>query len=104
MNPIDHEFTRNGFHHQLVERGGLVCIFRRWKDERTPHFEVVVLNEQPDAERVLPDGNKLDYPAHETYPSDEQWGRSAWTFMTRGEARDKFSELLAKQEARKEAQ
>lgn len=90
MKPIDDEFTKNGWHHRLLERGGQACIFRRWKDDRFPHFEVVLLTEQKQVE--FPPG--VVRVAHEAYPSAEQWGSKGWTFTDLGNARDKFASLL----------
>lgn len=96
MKPIDHNFIANGFNHELIERGGMVCIFRRWKGECVPHFEVVILQEQKETKRSFDSGQSfVRYPAQERYPCAEQWGAKGWTFNTMEAAQNKFSELVA---------
>jgi hypothetical protein len=34
------------------------------------------------------------YPERETYPSNEQWGQYAWTYIQRNHAERKFNDLL----------
>lgn len=104
MKPIDAQFTKDGWDHTLVERSGLVAIFERSKDGgKQSHFETVVLREDKAKSASFPptpkhpNGRKVDYPAQERYPSNEDWGNYGWTYKTLQEARLKASALLATQ-------
>lgn len=70
MKILAFPFEARGFHYELIERQGLVCLV---KQTRIGHghwcYELV----KP---RVYPDKfafGKL-IPAHEAYPGDEDWG------------------------------
>jgi hypothetical protein len=68
-------FDRGGFHHELVERSGLVCLVKRSKPEHW-HYEVVKLRVWPAEEyfgRV--------YPERERYPPSEEWGTLGFTYL-----------------------
>ena len=67
---------RDGFEHELVQREGLVCLVKRSKPLYW-HYEVIKLRLEPDKERF---GNF--YPAHERYPSNEEWGTYGFTYLS----------------------
>lgn len=72
-------FVKNGWTHELVQREGLVCIVRRYKNGVSEHFEVVRLRQSP--ERTFMRGPETFHvPAMETYPSDKDWGTYGFTF------------------------
>lgn len=75
MKPLPSSFTKNGFHHALIERSGLLAIYRRWKRPENPHFEVIKIREGRAFEM---DGKQLE--AAEIYPDATKWGKSGWTF------------------------
>ena len=89
--PIASEFHSKGFSHRLVKRSGMVALFERNHVKipgPTPHFEVVVLKNQP-AYTI----HGADVPAKEAYPSSEQWGTYGFTFKHREHAEAKFIAL-----------
>jgi hypothetical protein len=73
---VQFPFVRDGFTHELLEREGVVCLVKRSKAARW-HYEVVVLQLEPD--KTIRD---RFYPAHERYPSSEQWGTYGFTYRS----------------------
>ena len=76
MKVFQFPFRRDSFEHKLIKRSGLVCLVKRSKREHW-HYEVIKLRLEPDKERF---GNF--YPAHERYPSNEEWGIYGFTYMS----------------------
>lgn len=70
---------------RLLRREGNLCLYKRSDDV----YEVFYPNRQ--AEGMIID--KL-YPARETYPGNEDFGKTAWCFRSREAAERKFIRLL----------
>lgn len=91
MNPIDKQFTYNGFLFNLVKRQGRIAIFAKTKPTWTKDFyEVVILQRLP--EMIWPDGHVT--PAREALPRSEAWGDSGWSYASLSSAMLKLSELI----------
>lgn len=90
MIPMPKTFTKNGFDFQLLHRQGNVAMLRKSKQGMTRLIESwEVVNIQKHDAWVC---QGKDIPAKELLPSDEQWGREGWTYLTREEARKAFLE------------
>jgi hypothetical protein len=74
IKPIEFPFTWKGFVHELIERKGMVCLVKRSKDIYW-HYEVVKLRNLPANEAY-----GKHFPAHEHYPSPNEWGIDGFTF------------------------
>jgi hypothetical protein len=82
-------FRRDGFLHELIAKGGSVCLVRRSKRNRQIHFEVAVLQWRKG--RSWPSGRISTAGWH--YPSSEKWGTYGWTYRHLAEARAKYHSL-----------
>jgi hypothetical protein len=83
-------FSRDRFVHRLLERSGAVCLVERENLETGSfHWEVVRVSIEPD--KTI--RGQL-YPAHERYPSSEEWGERGWTYTTLPDAKQKYRALV----------
>lgn len=98
MKPLGNSYRKNGFHYELVEREGILAIY---KQRLRPGvgglgYEVIRIK-QLDAVHLF----GRDVEAHEAAPSNEEWGREGWTYPTLEAARAKVAELTDKLVSRK---
>jgi hypothetical protein len=70
---------------RIVMREGDLCLYERSDDV----FEVFYPNQQAEGEIY----GKF-YPAHETYPNNEDFGKTAWCFSEKENAVKRFRRLL----------
>ena len=92
MKPLAFPFERAGFRYDLIERQGLVCLVKQTRIGKSYWcYEVVKLRTEPDKIRF---GNPV--PAHERYPSDEEWGTYGFTYRPQQleKARKKFAGMI----------
>jgi hypothetical protein len=90
LKALEFPFIRSGFKHELLKRDGLICLVERSKPEHW-HYEVIKLRIEPDKDRF-----GIFYPAHERYPSNEEWGTYGFTYLgtdLRG-AEKRYRELI----------
>jgi hypothetical protein len=91
MKILEFPFNARGFRYELIEHQGLVCMVKQTRIGMSYWcYEVVKLRIEPDKIRF---GNLV--PAHERYPSDEDWGTYGFTYRP-GEfakARQRFSRM-----------
>ena len=94
MKTLTFPFDARGFRYELIERQGLVCLVKQirlggsyWA------YEVVKLRTHPDQVMF----GKL-VPAHERYPSDEDWGTYGFTYRPEEEekARQRCAAMIEK--------
>lgn len=71
-----------------VCRGGRSCINQQLFEGKTVGFEVFKIKQQPES---LLYGKIIK--AHERWPKNEDFGKTAWTCCTLDEARDRYNEL-----------
>jgi len=84
VNPIgtgipDLEATR-------LRRDGKLCLYERSDDV----WEVFII--QTMEETIF---NGVTYPPHELYPGNESFGNTAWCFMEKKRAEQRYQKLLA---------
>lgn len=78
MTPIPLNFTSKGFDYHQIYRDGLWCIYRQTKPGTDiERFEVIKLHQDKQSERF-----GAIIPAHERYPSAQEWGKRGWTCLT----------------------
>lgn len=90
MIPLPKTFTKNGFDFEVLHRQGDVAMVRKSKQGATrliESWEVVKIQRH---EAWECQGNHV--PAKELMPSDEQWGKAGWTYLSREEAWKAFLE------------
>ena len=85
FSPLATKFTKRGFEYELVERRGDIAIY---KQSKVVAFEVVKIQKRP--EWVI-GGNTV--PAHESMPSDSQWGMAGWTLDNLESAQSKMAKI-----------
>lgn len=108
------EYTKNGFHYQLVERRGDWVIFRQGttKDSTLPMdvgmaWEVFKIHVSKEAEMLVEnaEGEKVlvKFAPKECAPSNEDFGRGkAWSCHSLKRAREKIVEAIGNERINKE--
>lgn len=96
MEQLKSQFTVGRRSYSQIKRQGDVALFEisepKWK---SPGYEVIIV--QKNKPRVFPSGKK--YPARESYPPSEQWGKQGWSPDTSEAAEAKFKQVIAEREA-----
>jgi hypothetical protein len=89
--PLPTRFDSRGFHYSQIARNNMFAIYSQgWNGIKNPNIAYEVVRIQGCPEQIM--FGKL-VPAHEAFPSPEQWGSQAWTFTSEEKARAKFQEL-----------
>lgn len=96
MKLLPTKFTKNGFTHEKLQRVGDLAIYRRWKGNTAPHFEVIEIARHNGFTVRDATGKETDIPAAETYPSSEQWGSKGFTYPDEASATKRFKAMLRK--------
>jgi hypothetical protein len=78
----------HSYNYTQLCRGRRSCLYRMTCNEETVGFEVFIIRIQ--AEAIFK--GKI-YPAHEKWPSDNDFGKSAWSSMTLEGAIRRYNEL-----------
>ena len=88
MKPIKKTFSKDGFKFTQLKREGRVCIYSQVPDGgEFRAFEVIIIKYRK--ERQI---NGKVLPAQEAYPSDSDWGKMGWTFISLEKAEQRFTE------------
>lgn len=88
MIPVLQQLRYHGFNYTQICRGTRSCLYRHTYQGKTVGFEVFIITNQP--EIIL---NGIFYPARERWPKDEDFGKSAWSFISYEEASKRFMQL-----------
>jgi len=112
MEPLK-SYTKNGFYYQLVEREGDWAIFRQstQPDSKAPlnvgmawevfrvyvSKEAEMLVENKEGEKVL-----VKFAPKECAPSNESFGKNAWSCPTLARAREKLREAIENEKINKQ--
>ena len=84
MQTIPTFFRKNGWCYNLIERVGDVAIYRQdlrpTPDRSRPAagYEVMIVRTRPERTVHYP-GRTVTFPAGESLPGTEAWGKRAWT-------------------------
>ena len=88
MKILPKELRKNGFLYTLVLREGNKAIYEQTVTTKIKYFEVFKIRTRP--ERYFK--GKL-FPAGEVFPSNEDFGKTAWTCRTYEKAMERFNSL-----------
>jgi hypothetical protein len=88
MNTLPLILRKNGFNYTQVLRAGNKAIYAQTVTENLEYYEVFYIRERPD--RVL--NGKL-IKGGEAFPGNEDFGKTAWSLMTRKQAIKKYLSL-----------
>ena len=98
FRPIATEFTKHGYRFTQIRRVGRHAIYRQHVNGGdADRYEVVRIRLQPAS--VI---QNRPIPARESYPNDEQWGKTAWTCWNLADAEAKLADLVEKDRIREE--
>jgi len=78
----------HGFDYTMICRGTRSCLYRQTYHVKTVGFEVFIISYQP--ETIL---NGIVYPARERRPKDEDFGKTAWSYLTLEQCTVKFQSI-----------
>ena len=91
MKPLDQNFSYDSFTFRPMARLGDVALLEKAKSSHaSPSYEVVILQVHP-ATHI----HGRDYPARESMPPSESWGKFGWTYSHLNAAEAKFRQLAA---------
>jgi hypothetical protein len=88
MIALPQKICKNGFSYTQLCRGERSCIYDQRVGQKLIAFEVFII--QARSERLILGKIIL---AKEKFPSNEDFGKTAWTFWTLEQAMKKFKEL-----------
>ena len=88
MSTLPSKLRKNGFDYTQVLREGRKAIYEQRASEICLYYEVFIIRTRP--ERNLK-GKILS--AKEVYPSNEDFGKTAWTCLSYEKALEKFNTL-----------
>lgn len=89
MRPLPQSLRKNGFDYNLAYRDAKRAIYRQHVTENCQYFEVFQI-------RIAKAGTfkGKNIPEREVFPSDNDFGSTAWTFREYDKALAKFNTLL----------
>jgi hypothetical protein len=99
MKLLNEDFDKSGFNYKLVKISDCrkVAIYKQTDKENEAlfYYEVIILQSHEDVTVKL-GGQEVFYPASESYPSQNSWGKNGFTYMGNelDKAEFKFDELL----------
>jgi len=92
MKPLPESFTLGEFTLTLVARSSTAAIYKQSAPFlKSPRFEVIQIKFSKEHTRTFPDGRYVTYEASERYPSNDDWGKIAWSYSTIQDAQERFS-------------
>ena len=91
MKRLPEELRCNGYTYTLHMRGKRACIYAQHVAPGKRRWEVFLIKTRP-AEDII----GKSYPEREVFPSNESFGKTAWTFIKLENAEKAFVSLEAK--------
>jgi hypothetical protein len=88
MQILPIKIRKNGFDYTQVLRESRKAVYRQYVTPEIEYFEVFSIQIRPD----ITFKGKL-VPGGESYPGNEKFGKTAWTFRSLGKAIIKFNSL-----------
>ena len=88
MITLSDKIRKNGINYTLIQKGMRTAIYKQTDTKEPECYEVFVLRFAP--EKNI---NGKILPERERFPSNEDFGKFAWTYRTLTEAIKRFSEL-----------
>jgi hypothetical protein len=92
MKTLPNNLRKNGFTYTLDRREGNVAIYQQWYTKNVHYWEVFIVQVKPD---TVIQGKLI--PEHEKFPSDSDFGITAWSCRTLEDATVRFTRLVEKQ-------
>jgi len=95
MKPLPDKLRKNGFNYTLVCRDGKLAIYRQEVTEKVQYFEVFVVKIKPESVfkgKVIPE--------REVFPSNEDFGKTAWSYRNYKDAEAKFRCLVEEEQSK----
>jgi hypothetical protein len=90
-DPLPPKFERFGFTYRQIHRTPKCAVYEvRIDPEGSPSYEVVKPNIST---QICIDGSWTPCSPYERYPSSEQWGSRAWTFLDKEKAMEKCESI-----------
>jgi hypothetical protein len=78
MKKLQEEYSKNGYHYKLVRRDDKKALYSQSYDNIMVGYEVFKIRiQRARFSQII--GTYI--PAHERFPSDSDFGRSAWVFI-----------------------
>lgn len=78
MQKLEKDFKFGGFDYHQLKRHGNTAVYEQRQAGTVVAYEVILIRIKP--EQKFPNGRIT--PKREAYPSNEEWGRFAWTCST----------------------
>lgn len=93
--------SKNGYIYTLVTRSDKAALYKltneKYPEDTSVGYEVFRITVSKPYSLVQKHGNKkgqvYNYPAAEKFPSNEDFGKTAWSYMTKATAMVRFDEL-----------
>ena len=89
MKSLPDKLRKNGFNYVKVIRKGTVCIYEQDYSKNVKYYEVFIVKAVND--RIY---KGLLRPAHEVFPRDEDFGKTAWSCRRFEDAKKRFDQLV----------
>ena len=89
MKSLTQQLRKNGFCYTQIQREGVVCLYSQEVGPNLQYFEVFLVKVK---QSTIFKGKHI--PEREIFPSDEAFGRTAWSCRTLEEATSKFNEMI----------
>jgi len=86
--PVPPQKLYHGFDYTQVCRGARSCLYQQTLHGKTIAFEVFKISIQP--ETII---NGVVYPARERWPKNEDFGKTAWSYLTFDKAKTHFEKI-----------
>ena len=100
MKILPSEVSKNGFIYRLVERDHKRAIYSQSIGSKIYAYETFIIKTQKASSQKI--GDEWVYRENkELFPTNENFGRSAWTFRKLSEAKAKFYDLKKRVEGKR---
>lgn len=87
------EVKKNGFTYTLVQRNERAAMYETSiSDGTNPYYEVFQIKTAPGGESTI-SGKLITFSPHERFPSNEDFGKSAWCYRYKDKAEAKYAEI-----------
>lgn len=89
MKLLESQIKKNGFTYNIVERTQNKAIYSQNKKSKILAYEVFRIKRRK-ASSTKFDGKFVYFEARESFPSNEDFGKTAWSYPSLAEAKKKY--------------